>query len=118
MGVILGTVIVLFFKCMAALFDPAHRRGEGIKWGLVSYAVVMFSVATVLAAKGLNVQSYSYVDHREFPGVADGVVPPGPLGYQGFIHSNVLSIIPDVMFFLTNWLADGLLVSTSFGSLT
>lgn len=44
---LLGMLIVSFFKCMTALFGPTYRRGEGIKWNLVSYTVVMFSLATV-----------------------------------------------------------------------
>ena len=39
--------------------------------------------------------------------------PPGPLGYQWLIHNSGLSIIPNLMFMLNNWLADGLLVSSS-----
>jgi hypothetical protein len=72
---ILGILIVLFFQCMAALFNPANRRREGIKWGLVSYTVVMFSFVTVFTAMNLNIQSISYIDNREFPGV-EGVLPP------------------------------------------
>ena len=45
---VLGVLIVLFFQCIAVLFDPANRRGEAIKWGLISYTVAMFSFATVL----------------------------------------------------------------------
>ena len=110
---ILGMIIVLFFKCIAALFDPAHRRGERIKWGLVFYTVVMFSVSTIQNAMDLNLQSVSFIDNREIPGV-EGVYPPGPVGYQLSISSGALSIVPNVMLFLGNWLADGLLVSFLF----
>ena len=104
---------MLFFHCMAALLDPVNRRREGIKWGLVTYTVVMFSFVTVFTAMNLNVQSISFIDNREFPGV-EGVLPPGPLGYQFFIYSRALSVIPNVMFLLNNWLADGLLVGSLF----
>jgi len=108
-----GIVVVLFFHCMVALLDPGNRKREGTKWGLVSYTVVMFSFVTVFTAMNLNVQSISFIDNREFPGV-EGVLPPGPLGYQFFIYSQALSVIPNVMFLLNNWLADGLLVSSVF----
>ena len=111
--VIVGIIIVLFFQCMAALFNPVHRRGERVKWWLVSYTVVMCSVATVLTAMNLYVQSISYIDNRKFPGVGDSP-PPGPLGYQVFSNSTPLVIIPNTMFVLNNWLADGLLVSSLF----
>jgi hypothetical protein len=99
---------------MGTLFNPAHRR-RGIKWGLVSYTVAMFVFVTVFTAMNDNIQSISWIDNREFPGV-EGVLPPGPLGYQFFIYSNVISIIPNLMFLLNNWLADGLLVGPLFNA--
>ena len=38
---ILGIIAMLFFKCTATLFNSAHRRGERVKWGIVSYIAVM-----------------------------------------------------------------------------
>jgi len=113
---ILGIVIMLFFQCMAAFFDPVNRRREGIKWGLVVYTFLMFSFVTIFTAMNLNIQSISFIDNREFPGVP-GVLPPGPLGYQFLIYSRVLSIVPNLMFLLNNWLADGLLVTFAPNSL-
>ena len=106
----LGVIIVLFFQCMSALFNPVNRTLEGIRWGLVTYTVAMFSVVTILVAMNLNVQSLCYIDNRQFPG--KDVVPPGPFGYQLFLYSNPLSIVPNFMFLLNNWLADGLLVGS------
>ena len=104
---------MLFFKCIIALFNPVYRRGKPIKWGVVSYAVVIFSFVTVLTAANLYILSISYIDNRKFPGVS-GVVPPGPYGYQYSISPEVLAIIPNVMFIMSNWLADGLLVGSLF----
>ena len=100
---------------MGALINPTNRRRQGIKWGLVSYTVIMFSFVTIFTAMNLNIQSVSYIDNREFPGV-ENVLPPGPLGYQWFLYSDVLTIVPNLMFLLNNWLADGLLVSSLFDS--
>ena len=108
--IVLGIVIILFFQCMDRLLNPAHRRMEGIKWGLVAHTVAMFSAVTVYTAMSLNILSDCYIDNREFPGV-DGVLPPGPSGYRFLIYSGVISLVPNVMFLLNNWLADGLLVS-------
>ena len=112
---VLGMVILLFFKCMAALFNPVHRKGEGVKWELVSYTVIMFSFVTVLTAADLEILSISYIDNREFPGI-EGVIPPGPLGYEWLISPDALGIVPHVMFILCTWLADGLLVGSLFDS--
>ena len=71
----------------------------------------MFSIVTICTVVNLDVQSISYVDSREFPGV-DGVFPSGPIGYQGFIHSKGISFVATIMFILNNWSADGLLVSS------
>ena len=108
----LGVVIVLFFKCMAALLDPAHRRREGIKWGLVTYTMAIFSFVTIFTAMNLNVQSVSYIDNREYPG--DNGFLPGPLGYQLLIGTNIISIIPTIAFLFNYWLADGFLVGSLF----
>jgi hypothetical protein len=109
---ILGVLIVLFFQCIVALFNPANRRKKSVKWGLVSYTVAMFSFATVLTGMGLNIESVSRIDNRDFPGI-DGMFPPGPIGYQLFTWSGVLLITPSTMFLLNYWLADGLLVGSS-----
>ena len=110
---ILGVVVVVFFKCMAALFHPAYRRGEGIKWGLVCYTTAIFSLVTVHNGINFNIRSICYIDNRDFPG-ADGTIYPGPFGYQWSIAPSALNITPNVMFALCNWLADGLLVSSLF----
>ena len=101
----------MFFKCMTALFDPVYRRGERVNWGLVSYTVVMFALATAPTAMYLQIQSISYIDNRNFPGV-EGFLPPGPIAYQVYISLEAISIIPSVALALSNWLADGLLVSS------
>ena len=98
---------------MAALFNPAHRRGEPIKWGLVSYTMVMFSLVTVGTAAQFNAQSMSHIDNREFPGIG-GMLPPGPTGYQELIATKAISITHNVVLVSSNWLADGLLVSCLF----
>ena len=108
-----GVVVVVAFKCMAALLSPAYRRGEGIKWGLVCYTTAIFSFVTVLTGINLNIQSISYIDNRDFPGAED-MIPPGPFGYQWSIAPSALNITPNSMFALCNWLADGLLVSFLF----
>ena len=110
--VILGIVVMLFFKCIVALFSPVYRRGDPIKWGVATYTAVIFSFVTVLTTTNLYILSISYIDNREFPGVHD-VVSPGPYGYQCSISPEALAIIPNVMFALSNWLADGLLVGSS-----
>ena len=97
---------------MAALFSTVNRKREGIRWGLVSYTMIMYSFATVFTAMNLNVQSISLIDDRNFPGVK-GVLPPGPLGYQWLTYSDPLTVVPNLTFLLNNWLADGLLVSLS-----
>lgn len=94
---------------MGALFDPAnHTRRGGIKWWLVVHTTVMFSLATIGTAMGLNLQSVSRIDNREFPG--GGQFSPGPIGYKQLIFTKAISLVPNFVFQLTQWLADGLLV--------
>jgi len=116
-SVILGMVILLFFLCMAALLNPVHRRGEGIKWWLVSHTVAMFSFVTVYTAMNLHIQSKSFIDKRQnYYQITSTIVSSGPLIYQVSIRTRGLALgyIPNIMFNLNNWLADGLLVSSLF----
>jgi len=88
---------------MVALLNPVHRREEGIKWWLVSYTVAMFLFVTVYTGMNLHILSNSFIDHQR--------TPESPLNYQFLSRITALGLIPNVMFNLNNWLADGLLVS-------
>jgi len=109
---VLGIVIMMFFQCITALFDPANRRREGTKWGLVIYTVLTFSFVTIRTVMGLNSMSISFIDNREFPGVSNQFAP-GPVGYTLSVCPEVTSIVPGLAFLLNNWLANGLLVCFS-----
>ena len=104
-----GILVILFLKCVAALVNPVHRRGEPIKWGLVSYAPVMFLIATTENAVDIHTRSISHTDSCEFSGI-EGEVSGGPIGYQIFISHEAIAVLTDVMLFLNAWLANGLLV--------
>ena len=106
-SVILGIIIAQFFQCMSALLN---RTGRGVKWGLVVHTVAMFSCVTIYTAGGLYLQSISYIEDRGFPGV--DTIPPGPIGYQFLIITDPLNSLCYVMFYLNQWLADGLLASS------
>lgn len=90
---------------MGTLLDPTNRTRGGIKWGLVVHTVAMFSFLTIYTGMNLDLQSISYVDNREFP--------DAPLLYQFNISTTAISVVPNVMFPLNQWLADGLLVSSA-----
>jgi hypothetical protein len=95
---------------MDALLNPASRTKEGFKWGLVVHTAAMFLFVTVFTAMSLDLPSISYVGNREFPG--NDALPKGPFGYQSLMYSEPITVIPYVMFFSNNLLADGLLVSS------
>jgi hypothetical protein len=95
---------------MGALLNPVYPTREGVRWGLVAHTAAMFSFVTIFTAINLDIQSISYIDNREFPGDSS-MFPPGPLGYQIFIYSKAISVVPTIMFHLNTCLADGLLVS-------
>ena len=116
-SIVIGIVIVLFFKCMGALLGPTSRIGGVAKWGLVAHTVAMFTFLTVLIATFSDVQSISFIDNRAFSGTDDAPWA-GPLAYELFIYSKAVNVMPIIMFLLNNWLADGLLVSSAFNSVT
>ena len=107
--VILGVVAILFFQCMGTLVGSVSRMSGRIRWGLVVHTVAMFSFVTIFTVVNMDLLSISYIDNRAFPG--DDKAPPGPFGYQFLVYSKPINLIPYIMFFLNNWLADGLLVS-------
>lgn len=86
-----------------------NRSSGGVKWLLVAHTAAMFSFVTVYTAMNLNLQSVSYIDNRELHG-GPGILAPGPLGYQFLSYSKPTSVIPNIMYLINNWLADGLLV--------
>ena len=98
---------------MSALLSHANRATGGVNWLLVAHTTAMFSFVTIYTAMNTNLQSISYIDNREFPGI-DDQISLGPLGYQLFIYGEAVSVVPNIMFLLNNWLADGLLVSSAF----
>jgi len=74
----------------------------------VAYTAAMFSVLTIGASMGLNIFSKAYIDTREYPGTDS--LPPGPTGYRSEIYSTAIDCIPNVMFYLNTFLADGFLL--------
>ena len=102
---------------MDALLNPTDRTRGAIKWGLVAYTAAMFSFVTIFTAIGLDIVSISFIDNRDFPGVIN-VLDPGPLGYRFLVYSKALSVVPNAMFLLNNWLADGFMVGPVFNSAT
>ena len=107
-----GMTIVLYFQTVAVLVSPANRKGKTVKWGLVGYSTVMFGLVTTFTAMNVRLQQLAYIDNREFPGIAN-TIPPGPMGWALLMYSKPLVIVPNACFITANWLADGLLVSTS-----
>ena len=61
----------------------------------------------------MTIGSISLIDNRGFPDAED-VVPPGPVGYQLHATPTMLSIIPNLMFSLNDWLADAMSVGSLF----
>jgi len=57
----------------------------------------------------IRLQQLSYIDNREFPGVA-GALPPGPIGWSLLMYAKPLVIVPNACFIIANWMADGLLM--------
>jgi len=105
-------LVVVFFQRVAALFNPVCRKRDGIKWGIVSYTVAMFSFVTVHTTMHLNNQSVSFIDNRQFTDPDGALI--GPYGYQSVIRLKPLDIIPNPTYLTNNLPADGLPVGSSF----
>src|SRR5579872_5553640 len=92
------------------LFNPAICAKDGIKWGLIGHTVATFAFDTISIAARLAVQSNSYINNREFPGIAQ--YPPGPFAFQFPGLQGRTMTIALAMFPLNQSLTDGLLVSS------
>lgn len=108
----LGIMVALFFQCMSVLLNPLNSIRRGIKWALVAHTVAMFSLLTIPTAINLNDKSVFYINNREFPG--NDEQPPGPVGYGSLVGTNATGTFLVLAFSLSQWLADGLLVSSRF----
>ena len=102
---------MLFFKRMTTLLNPCSRREDGTELGRVSYTVALFSSLTVRVAAALNIYSISFIDNRKFTSTL-----LGPLGEPSAIRLTASGAVPNLMFFLVNFLADGLLVGFLFNA--
>ena len=96
---------------MSALLEPVNCKGSSVKWGLVVHTMAMFLFVTMYTAMTLHIQSVSFIDDSGFFG--SDVLVPGPIGYQVLLFSRAINIVPAVIFFFNNWLADGLVVSAA-----
>ena len=110
-----GIVIILFFRCMDALFNAANCPRRSIKWPLVAHAVAMFSILAVSAVIYINARLVSYIDNQRFTG-DNGLEFPGPLLSRDYIYSQANSVVLNITIFLNACLADGLLVRSAFNS--
>jgi len=72
----------------------------------------MLGLATTFTALNVRLQQLAYIDNREFPGVPN-LLPPGPIGWALSMYSKSWVIVANACFIIANWMADGLLVSTS-----
>lgn len=109
-SIIVGIIIALFVKCIRVLLNPVNHTSRGIRWGVMIHTVMMFSFATIFVAVSFAAQPVYYVDNRKYPGFNGK--GPGPVGYFANVaYFKAINLIPNTMFLLNNWLADGILVS-------
>lgn len=102
-----GIIVVVFFRCMSALLDPAGRKQRGIRWPLVIHTVAMFSFATFSIVTDFHIRIGDWIDNRDFPG--NDVSPPGPFGY--FLdNSDPVYLLPLVPLVLNGLFGDALLL--------
>ena len=111
---LLGIVVALFLQCMATLLSPANPIEKGVRWALVAHTTALFLFLTIAFGIGFEYLSIEYINNREFPG--DDEFPPGPIGYGDFLALKATVAIFNAMFPLSQWLADGLLVSPILSS--
>ena len=77
----------------------------------MAYTITAFTPVTIFTAMNLSLQSTCYTNNREFPD--NDSLPAGPLGYHFLVYNDAIFFVPNLMFLLNNWLADGILVSSA-----
>ena len=99
---------------MATLFGRGNPIGKGVRWALVAHTIALFLFLTVGFGIAFEYLSIVYINNREFPGDDDS--PPGPIGYGDLLALKATTAFFNAMFPLSQWLADGLLVSPILSS--
>ncbi|KAG7097755.1 hypothetical protein E1B28_005076 [Marasmius oreades] len=99
-GICYGMTFVLFFQCVFAIINSPNKDARK---PMLLYVIFMFALGTIFTAGNLNLQQHSYIDFRNFPG-------GGPLGYALSQYSTWRGMTPNVVYTISNWFADGLLM--------
>ncbi|KAJ3738336.1 hypothetical protein EV360DRAFT_58185 [Lentinula raphanica] len=99
-----GVVLTLFIQCVIAIVNNRKKPKIQTKKSIIMlcYVCFMFAMGTLFTAGNMNLQQRSYISFRNFP---DG----GPLGYGLSQYSTWRAIMPNAVFIISNWFADGLL---------
>ena len=100
-----GGPVLPMHECVA-LAQQSHQGG--VKWALIIHAVLVFSFSITPIRIDLNHMSAMYIGNREYPG--SDIYPPGPIGYNDVVNTNLTFSVYSLFFPLNQWLADGLLV--------
>ena len=74
-------------------------------WILALYITTIFLTGLVYLSFDIQTQQLEFVDYRNFPG--------GPEVYQNSHYNTITWVIPNAAFIVTEWLADGFLVSVT-----
>ena len=109
--IFLGIVVALFFQCMTTLLSPANPITKGIRWALVAHTVALLLFLTISDGIDSVYLPIEYINNREFPGNDESFLWPGPIGYDALLSLKATTTVFYATFPLTQWLADGLLVS-------
>lgn len=104
-GTFLGNItfgssfIIYLLTLTAILRKPAKASKE---WFHIFFASALFVLGLLYVAFDNDMQVNDFIDDRDFPG--------GPEAYESAHYSDALTVIPNVFFVVTEWIADAFLI--------
>lgn len=100
-GVGYGIVFTLYCMTARALL-VGLKRSDYKKFGWLVYITIMFFLGSIFMGACSQMTQLSFIDYRNIPG--------GPSEYENVEFSIPADEAGNVVFVLTNWFADGLMV--------
>ena len=97
-----GYNVLLYVLCFQLLWN--HRKTDPQQsYVYIGYLTVLLILGTLYVVSDTRLVELAYVDHADFPG--------GPVAYALQEYSSPIEQLGNASYVVTNWLADGLMVS-------
>ncbi len=99
-----GALFVLFVQCTSLLLKQTKRSNYWTKVPFLLIVFLIFLFSTLFNGAMMKYTQLAFIENRNFPG--------GPNAYEDNMFAIPVNAMGNVAFTLSQWLCDGLIVST------